>query len=146
MVNYLETSHLQLSGLGCLGCLGSALLYMSGEEKNSSKHVKGAEKLGNPSNPSNSPANTDSPDGEENGEAENTGSKEDKHLPYNKAAVVLMRFLEDISLAYYDVDKKFRAEDIAYVPPEWVETLVRRGTASVIHVPEEKIQSRGDVK
>ena len=57
-----------------------------------------------------------------------------------------MRFLEDISLAYYDVDKKFHAEDIAYVPPEWVETLVRRGTASVIHVPEEKIQSRGDVK
>ena len=144
MVNYLETSHVEAGCLGCLGCLGSVTLDMSGD--NSSRHVKGREKLGNPSNPSNSPASTGSANTPEQKKAENTGSKEDKHLPYNKAAVVLMRFLEDISLAYYDVDKKFHAEDIAYVPPEWVETLVRRGTASVIHVPEEKIQSRGDVK
>jgi len=144
MANYLETSHVEASCLGCLGCLGSVTLDMSGD--NSSRHVKGREKLGNPSNPSNSPASTGSANTPEQKKAENTGSKEDKHLPYNKAAVVLMRFLEDISLAYYDVDKKFHAEDIAYVPPEWVDTLVRRGTASVIHVPEEKIQSRGDVK
>ena len=146
MVNYLETSHLQLSCLGCLGCLGSALLDMSGEEKNSSKHVKGAEKLGNPGNPSNSPANTDSPDGEENGKAENTGSEKNRPLPYSKAATVLAYFIEDISIAYYDVDVTFHAQDLVYIPPEWVDTLVRRGSIKTVHESTNEIRSSGGVK
>ena len=146
LVNYLETSHLQLSGIGCIGCIGSALLYMSGEEKNSSKHVKGGEKLCNPCNLCNSPANTGSANTPEQERAENTGSDGNKHLPYSKAATVLAHFREDISVAYYDVDMKFHAQDVAYIPPEWVDTLVRRGSIRVVHDSVNEVQSRGGVE
>ena len=78
--------------------------------------------------------------------AENKGSEGNKHLPYSKAATVLAYFREDISVAYYDVDMKFHAQDVAYIPPEWVDTLVRRGSIKTVNGSMDEIKSSGGVK
>ena len=98
---------------------------------------------GNPSNPSNSPANTGSASTLEQEMAENNGSEGNKHLPYSKAATILAYFREDISIAYYDIDMKFHAQDVAYIPPEWVDTLVRRGSIRVVHDSVNEVKSSG---
>ena len=65
------------------------------------------------------------------------------NYPYIKAATVLAYFIEDISITYYDVDVTFHAHDVAYIPPEWVDTLVRRGSIRVVHDSMNEVQSSG---
>lgn len=58
---------------------------------------------------------------------------------YEDAATVQMAFSQDINIAYFDRDLVFHAQDIAFVPPEWVGPLIKKGVARVVGKPPEDL-------
>jgi hypothetical protein len=65
-------------------------------------------------------------------------SNNSSHLPYKEAPKIPMLFREDISLAWYDRDVHYHAQDVAYVPLEWAPLLEKRGTARILHFSDDK--------